>query len=283
MAINWYFEETRLDSGGDPSALNFKNTIEAALREALQNAIDAKWEQNTVPVKIELIVLKDKKLKKDFLDALKFDQLRSHIQGCIEKTNTGGEILDQLKHGMKNMLKNDPLLLLKISDYTTTGLYGSEGPGEFSNSYRGLIWSKNVASDKGADSGGSFGMGKIAYSGISNIRTFLVNSNIPLYRQSSYNNHNPKGNRKLLLKKKEINKLIGRINQDGLTLIPTKMYFVKGKVKIEIAVPSKLAAKTIETIKDVSNTGKIGDGKIFILPMEDCVRIRTGERGIDAV
>ena len=76
------------------------------------------------------------------------------------------------------MLKNDPLLLLKISDYTTTGLYGSEGPGEFSNSYRGLIWSKNVASDKGADSGGSFGMGKIAYSGISNIRTFLVNSNI---------------------------------------------------------------------------------------------------------
>lgn len=178
MAINWYFEETRLDSGGDPSALNFKNTIEAALREALQNAIDAKWEQNTVPVKIELIVLKDKKLKKDFLDALKFDQLRSHIQGCIDKTNTGGEILDQLKHGMKNMLKNDPLLLLKISDYTTTGLYGSEGPGEFSNSYRGLIWSKNVASDKGADSGGSFGMGKIAYSGISNIRTFLVNSNI---------------------------------------------------------------------------------------------------------
>ena len=158
MPINWYFEETRLDSGGDPSALNFKNTIEAALREALQNAIDAKWEQNTVPVKIELIVLKHKKLKKDFLDALKFDQLRSHIQGCIDKTNTGGEILDQLKHGMKNMLKNDPLLLLKISDYTTTGLYGSEGPGEFSNSYRGLIWSKNVAYDKGADSGGSFGM-----------------------------------------------------------------------------------------------------------------------------
>ena len=36
--------------------------------------------------------------------------------------------------------------------------------------------------------------------------------------------------------KKEINKLIGRINQEGLTLIPTKMYFVKGKVKVEIAV-----------------------------------------------
>ena len=40
----------------------------------------------------------------------------------------------------------------------------------------------------------------------------------------------------LLLKRKEINKLIGRINQDGLTLIPTKLYFLKGKVKVEIAV-----------------------------------------------
>ena len=65
---------------------------------------------------------------------------------------------------------------------------------------------------------------------------FLINSHIPLYRQSSYNNHDPKGDRKLLLNKKEINKLIGRINQEGLTLIPTKLYFLKGKVKVEIAV-----------------------------------------------
>ena len=65
---------------------------------------------------------------------------------------------------------------------------------------------------------------------------FLINSHIPMYKQSSYNNHDPKDNRKLLLKKKEINKLIGRINQDGLTLIPTKLYFLKGKAKLEIAV-----------------------------------------------
>ena len=65
---------------------------------------------------------------------------------------------------------------------------------------------------------------------------FLINSHIPLYRQSSYNNHDPKGERKLLLNKKEINKLIGKINQEGLTLIPTKLYFSKGKVKVEIAV-----------------------------------------------
>ena len=65
---------------------------------------------------------------------------------------------------------------------------------------------------------------------------YLINSHIPLYRQSSYNNHDPKGDRKLLLNRREINKLIGRINQEGLTLIPTKLYFLKGKVKVEIAV-----------------------------------------------
>jgi|TARA_B110000211_G_scaffold12722_1_gene13316 SsrA-binding protein len=65
---------------------------------------------------------------------------------------------------------------------------------------------------------------------------FLINSHIPHYKQSSYNNHEPKGDRKLLLKKNEINKLIGQINQEGLTLIPTKLYFQNGKAKIQIAV-----------------------------------------------
>ena len=81
------------------------------------------------------------------------------------------------------------------------------------------------------------GKGSIAdYAVDNNGEIYLINSHIPLYRQSSYNNHNPKGDRKLLLHKKEINKLIGRINQEGLTLIPTKLYFSKGKVKIELAI-----------------------------------------------
>ena len=65
---------------------------------------------------------------------------------------------------------------------------------------------------------------------------FLVNSHIPSYKESSYNNHSPDRNRKLLLNKREINKLIGRINREGYTLIPTKMYFKNGKAKVEIAV-----------------------------------------------
>tara|TARA_Y100000996_G_C22329273_1_gene563731 strand:+ start:258 stop:725 length:468 start_codon:yes stop_codon:yes gene_type:complete len=75
-----------------------------------------------------------------------------------------------------------------------------------------------------------------SYATDKNGEIFLVNAHIPLYKQSSYNNHNPKEDRKLLLNKKEINKLIGKINQEGLTLIPTKLYFFKGKAKIEIAV-----------------------------------------------
>ena len=65
---------------------------------------------------------------------------------------------------------------------------------------------------------------------------FLLNSHIPSYKESSYNNHDPRRNRKLLLNKREINKLIGKVNIEGYTLIPTKLYFRKGKAKIEIAV-----------------------------------------------
>ena len=65
---------------------------------------------------------------------------------------------------------------------------------------------------------------------------YLINSHIPSYKESSYNNHEPNRNRKLLLNKREINKLIGRINREGFTLIPTTLYFKKGKAEIEIAV-----------------------------------------------
>ena len=65
---------------------------------------------------------------------------------------------------------------------------------------------------------------------------YLVNSHIPSYKESSYNNHEPNRNRKLLLNKKEINKLIGRVHREGYTLIPTRLYFKKGKAKVEIAV-----------------------------------------------
>ena len=64
----------------------------------------------------------------------------------------------------------------------------------------------------------------------------LINSHISPYKQASYSNHNPTDDRKLLLNKREINKLIGKMQRDGFTIVPTKMYFKKGKAKIELAV-----------------------------------------------
>ena len=55
------------------------------------------------------------------------------------------------------------------------------------------------------------------------------------------------------------------------------------KVKIEIGVADDLIDKVVDAIVGAAQTGKIGDGKIFILPMEECVRIRTGEKGDEAL
>ena len=55
------------------------------------------------------------------------------------------------------------------------------------------------------------------------------------------------------------------------------------KTKLEIVVGDDLAAKAVETIAAAAKTGKIGDGKIFVLPVEDVIRIRTDERGESAV
>ncbi len=55
------------------------------------------------------------------------------------------------------------------------------------------------------------------------------------------------------------------------------------KVKIELAVPEAIAAKVVELIERVARTDKIGDGKIFVDPIVEAVRIRTGERGNEAL
>tara|TARA_B100001989_G_C24289935_1_gene340491 strand:+ start:143 stop:613 length:471 start_codon:yes stop_codon:yes gene_type:complete len=85
----------------------------------------------------------------------------------------------------------------------------------------------------------------------------LINSHIASYKQASYTNHKPSDERKLLLNKKEINKLIGKIQREGFTIIPTKMYFKKGKAKIELAVAKgkkqydkRLAKKTRDWNRD---------------------------------
>ena len=55
------------------------------------------------------------------------------------------------------------------------------------------------------------------------------------------------------------------------------------KVKLEIAVPDSLAEQVVETLSRTARTGKIGDGKIFVLDLEQATRVRTGEAGDDAL
>ena len=55
------------------------------------------------------------------------------------------------------------------------------------------------------------------------------------------------------------------------------------KIKIEVVVPDQALARVLETIGKAAKTGKIGDGKIFVSPVEEAVRIRTGERGEGAL
>jgi len=66
---------------------------------------------------------------------------------------------------------------------------------------------------------------------------WLINSNIPEYLQASRFNHAPKRARKLLLQKREINRLVGAVEREGMTIVPLKLYFnEKGRAKIEIAL-----------------------------------------------
>jgi nitrogen regulatory protein P-II 1 len=55
------------------------------------------------------------------------------------------------------------------------------------------------------------------------------------------------------------------------------------KMKIEVVVSSEMAEKVIETIMKAAKTGQVGDGKIFVYPVEDVIRVRTGESGEDAL
>ena len=98
----------------------------------------------------------------------------------------------------------------------------------------------------------------------------------------------------------EVKDALSRIGVDGLTVSEVKGFgrqkghteLYRGaeyvvdflpKVKLEIVVSADLVEKVVDAIVDAANTGKIGDGKIFVLPLEEAVRIRTGERGADAV
>lgn len=101
-------------------------------------------------------------------------------------------------------------------------------------------------------------------------------------------------------KLEEVREALSRIGIQGLTVTETKGYgrqkghteIYRGaeytvnflpKVKLEIAVASDMAEKCVEVLTETARTDQIGDGKIFVLPMESAVRIRTGEKDAAAL
>ncbi len=101
-------------------------------------------------------------------------------------------------------------------------------------------------------------------------------------------------------KLEEVREALGGLGVQGITVTEVRGHgrqrghteFYRGaeysvsfvpKIKIEVAVESALAPKVIQVIQDSAKTGQIGDGKIFVLPLENVVRVRTGETGAAAL
>jgi SsrA-binding protein len=107
-----------------------------------------------------------------------------------------------------------------------------------------------------------------SYGDIKKEEVFLVDAHISPYPQANRLNHNPLRTRKLLLHKKEIKRLIGKVEQRGYTLIPLKLYFVDGRVKVDLALAKgkklfdkreTLKKKTMEREMERGRKGFDGD------------------------
>ena len=98
----------------------------------------------------------------------------------------------------------------------------------------------------------------------------------------------------------EVKEKLNEIGVKGMTIVEVKGYgrqkghkeIYRGaeyqvdfipKIKLEIVVSQDMVDKVVDTIATAANSGKIGDGKIFVLPVEQAIRVRTGERGAEAI
>src|ERR687895_956150 len=92
---------------------------------------------------------------------------------------------------------------------------------------------------------------KDGYASVRGSEVWLHNVHIPPYGPASRDNHEPERSRKLLMHRREIERLIGKTREKGLTLVPTRLYFRDGRVKVEIALAKgKDVGDKRQTIKD---------------------------------
>jgi SsrA-binding protein len=92
---------------------------------------------------------------------------------------------------------------------------------------------------------------KDGYASVRNGEVWLHNVHIPPYEPASRENHEPERDRKVLMHKREIDRLVGRTREKGLTLVPTRLYFSGGRAKVEIALArGKDVGDKRQTIKE---------------------------------
>lgn len=75
-----------------------------------------------------------------------------------------------------------------------------------------------------------------AYASVEDGELWLINSHIPEFLQANRSNHDPRRRRKLLVKRREIDRLLRSVSREGMTIVPLKLYFDKGRAKLDIAV-----------------------------------------------
>ena len=107
---------------------------------------------------------------------------------------------------------------------------------------------------------------KDAYGLLKDGELWLLNCHISPYEHGNYSNHAVLRTRKLLVHKEELRKLMGKTQQKGLTLIPTRMYFKNGKIKVELALakgkrPSAVAPPTRKPARPSPEEGKRRDSR----------------------
>lgn len=158
-----------------------KNTNEAVVREALQNSLDAFDSNSGDQVKVTFALEHIK--TKDIPD---YCNLYSAMERCLKagKQHEKPEEIAYFQHAL-DVLKQPTIPVLRISDENTKGLLGSEDPYNQTTNWFGLIKQEGSSNNKGQDAGGSFGIGKNAYFGVSDLRTVLFSS----FNQNNHQSH----------------------------------------------------------------------------------------------
>lgn len=181
MERKWFFsnDSTIGEDFSDHGTETFKNNNDGALkfkkfaREVVQNSIDVKNEKIKEPLVVEFNFLE---VNRDELPS--FDGLMEHIEGTIsycESVNKLNNAYNTSKYEHK-FLKNKTMNILKISDYNTVGICGSDDLSSEKSSWKGLIYNEGDSVKTSSDSLGSHGLGKNAAFAMSNIRTVFYNT-----------------------------------------------------------------------------------------------------------